>query len=868
MSGPAFIYDIFLSHNRAQKNWTRDLARRLREDGFQVWFDEWVLPKFAGRNWIDLITEGLEQSRKVTLIWSPEFFANDWPEFESSVIQSIDAVGLQSRVIPIMHTRCELPKKWAFREALDFVGCTHGTVEFKFRYHQLIYNLDNTQPFEPDFQKFKANCELPTANPEEIPPIGPLPKGSRMLHAPSKLFVGREKELRKLARNLRPSAETLVGVQAAVTGMGGVGKTQLAIEYAHRYGHRYPGGVFWLNMESVANTINEVAACGGPEGMGLPSFHNVKMSDQAACVLKQWQEREQPCLLIFDNAEDPELVKHWRPASGRCSVLITSRRPEWPLEMGILSLPIEILPRANSLEMLRKARPSLHEDPTEAQMANKLCEQLGDLPLGLQVATSYLQQYRTELIQDYLEDFFEASRTNPSFSQTWACFELSYSRLRPTDATDALALQLFYLSSHFAPVSIGRDFLVAAIDVRITDREHNRKIKRSLSRLEELGLITQDLDGNILLHPLVRQFARTKRFAYLTDDDASQAVAFALLRVFTVLNNNEMPQFLTDGDRVHLRELACTAEAHGDDGEWDRLASMCYVELIRHAELAHLWDEAKDDCEHLLRIIKMLRPTLLPSVLLFAARIFKEGGDTRCAKEYLNRCLDLLKASHGPFHSECASALHALAKLHHGEGNLEQSRLCYLHMLRVADFNGDWKLAAESLDDISSLLWDLGNSSGARVCIARALTIVEAFYGSEHSIAGKLLGILGNIWRNERNYEAAKICYERELKIADIAHGSNSLNVGALLLKQGALLNEQQDMPGARSAYERALSILERCYPLTPALSKLQMELSDICKKQGDFEEAMRYQHSALAIDKQINGVDYPAVATEVNEDC
>ena len=57
MPDPRFPYDIFLSHNRARKEWTRNLARRLRADGFLVWFDEWVLPRFAGASWIQLLRE-------------------------------------------------------------------------------------------------------------------------------------------------------------------------------------------------------------------------------------------------------------------------------------------------------------------------------------------------------------------------------------------------------------------------------------------------------------------------------------------------------------------------------------------------------------------------------------------------------------------------------------------------------------------------------------------------------------------------------------------------------------------------------------------------------------------------------------------
>jgi TIR domain len=80
-----FQYDVFLSHKGAQKDWTENLARRLRDDRFKVWFDKWVLPQHAGRNWIDELREGVESSRKTVLVLSPEFFAGDWPIFESTI---------------------------------------------------------------------------------------------------------------------------------------------------------------------------------------------------------------------------------------------------------------------------------------------------------------------------------------------------------------------------------------------------------------------------------------------------------------------------------------------------------------------------------------------------------------------------------------------------------------------------------------------------------------------------------------------------------------------------------------------------------------------------------------------------------------
>jgi hypothetical protein len=131
---PEHAFDVFLSHNRAQKDWTRELARRLRDDGFKVWFDEWQLIKHIGDNFIDQLAKGVEQSRKVVLIWSPEFFANEWPQFEAAVIQHLDPIGRQGRILPLLHTTCDIPAKWGFRQRLSFVGCADRSLEFDFAY--------------------------------------------------------------------------------------------------------------------------------------------------------------------------------------------------------------------------------------------------------------------------------------------------------------------------------------------------------------------------------------------------------------------------------------------------------------------------------------------------------------------------------------------------------------------------------------------------------------------------------------------------------------------------------------------------------------------------------------------------------------
>ena len=175
---------------------------------------------------------------------------------------------------------------------------------------------------------------------DEVPTPAPLPRGSRMPLSPNALFVGRDAQLRTLAAALQRGSSCVI---AAATGLGGVGKSQLAAEFAHRYGQYFAGGVFWLSFADPAGVLTEVAASG--TGLGLPGWEALPLPAQAARVRELWHA-PLPCLLVFDNCEDEALLDAWRPTSGGARVLITSRRPHWDPTLGVQALPLELRERA------------------------------------------------------------------------------------------------------------------------------------------------------------------------------------------------------------------------------------------------------------------------------------------------------------------------------------------------------------------------------------------------------------------------------------------------------------------------------------------------------------------------------------------
>ncbi len=187
--------------------------------------------------------------------------------------------------------------------------------------------------------------QLQWPEPGQLAEPGSLPQNSFLPYHRNPTFVGRVSVLQQLADQLMPTQGANSGLTKAaiITGMGGLGKTQLAVEYAYRYGRYYDGGVYWISFADAGSVPEEVAKIGGERGMKLyQNSQSLSFADQVGRVQSAWQESI-PRLLIFDNCEDENLAADWLPVTGGCSVLLTSRRSNWPLEMPLTEFPLSVL---------------------------------------------------------------------------------------------------------------------------------------------------------------------------------------------------------------------------------------------------------------------------------------------------------------------------------------------------------------------------------------------------------------------------------------------------------------------------------------------------------------------------------------------
>lgn len=318
-------------------------------------------------------------------------------------------------------------------------------------------------------------------------------------------FYGRSEALEDLRDRL--SADLTVRRPQVLHGLGGMGKTQLAIEYAHRFAADYDV-VWWISADepgSVREGLGQLA-----RAMDLPTANNLE--ENVASVLDRLRRGEPHSrwLIVLDNAEDPEALQDLIPG-GTGHVLITSRNQDWiryapKMEIGVFTRP-------ESLALLRGEVAGL-----TAADADRVAEILGDLPLALAQAAAYLTLSATsvddyiELLQSQLAQVLDPESPVANYPKTAAAtWLLAVDRLRSESPGAAAVLEISsFLAPEPIPVSIlsGQRFteVMRQYDPLLRDQQLQNQLFR---RIAQYALARHDLATNsFLMHRLVQVVVR------------------------------------------------------------------------------------------------------------------------------------------------------------------------------------------------------------------------------------------------------------------------------------------------------------------------------------------------------------------------
>ncbi len=422
-------WEVALSFAGAQRAYVERVAAALKARGVRCFYDADEQLELWGRYLAEELPDiYAEQAAAVVVFVSADYASRDWTRLERRAALNRAVRERREYVLPARFDDTPLPGLLSDLVAIDLRG------------------RDPEQFAELVATKLTALGILsPDRNPQPSQPSsGPGPTVlPAVWKVPGRLatFTGRRQILDRITSTFASNVSGLAAV--ALHGLGAVGKTQLAIEYAWQCAANYKL-VWWVSAEQ-ATLIGDQLAALAPH-LDLPVTGTATDADTVLTALA----RRDGWLLIFDNIEVAADLRPWLPASVGGHVLITSRNPVW----GAMATPVEIdvFTRDEAVGFLQRRIHGL-----DAEVAAELADELGLLPLALEQAAGYLEATGTTTA-DYLTRFRSRRATMLARGEDLAyggtidtCWSLALERLRTTTPA---AIQLLELAAYLGPEPI------------------------------------------------------------------------------------------------------------------------------------------------------------------------------------------------------------------------------------------------------------------------------------------------------------------------------------------------------------------------------------------------------------------------------
>jgi tetratricopeptide (TPR) repeat protein len=700
----------------------------------------------------------------------------------------------------------------------------------------------------------KQNVAPPVSEPSPSLSLSSLPGASYSTDNPpffvpfrakGDRVIGAEQALQKVRDQLTQGRPTNIGQTAAFQGLGGLGKTQLAVEYAWHFRDDYPNGVIWLTADQdIPAQLTRLAV--EARWVASESEHKVKL-DVAQHRVRSYSG----CLIIFDNVDDLTTVEPYLPLPSAQPHLLATSRNEQP---GFIPVSLDILDEEQSLALLSSEAGRSPVDGEEETAAREIARELGGLPLALEMAGAYLlyrpvqwQQYRNLLRNNPKA----ALRTKFLTSFTGHEADL-FATLRIQEGLfedEPLLREILDILTWSGSASMGLSLLAAVLSKEESD------LLGALS----LGVKLRLLEGSVeadrySLHRLVRK-VRQEDQPLIKDTNWVDEVCRRLGDWFFARRQDFADLATFEAEIDHLRTWREQAQILSNSQASRLTWLLAYPPFHRgQYKASHQW---LDQSLLLFESRSHLDPEFNAWLLNDLGSITAREGRLKEALEFHERALVIWRKILGEEHPETALSLQQIGNHYDHMHDLGKALYYYNAALAIQRkvLGEEHPDTAQSLSLIGNVYNGLSELDKALEYCTQALAIEQKVLGKEHPNTAIPLCNIGRIHTNSGNLELALEQYAMALAIERKALGEEHPYTATLIFEIGDVYFERGDLKAAFEHYAQALAIRQKVlgdeHPDTAsALSKVGL----IFKKHGDLIRALEYFSQAFAIHQKMLG--------------
>ncbi|NET57820.1 MAG: tetratricopeptide repeat protein [Symploca sp. SIO2E6] len=630
----------------------------------------------------------------------------------------------------------------------------------------------------------KAYASKPVGTPSNLPLSGVVK------------FVGRDEALEAVHEKLQQTTTVAI---TSVSGMGGVGKTELALQYA--YGklreNAYSGGICWVQARSQNVGIGILEFARNQLGLPQPPEDIKTVSQQVKWVCGRW--RGEPILIVLDDVTDYANVKPYlEQLDPRFQVLMTTRLK---LDTSAQRLELEVLTEEAALELLRVLVDDAERIDSQLENAKRLCEWLGRLPLGLELVGRYLARKPDLRLAQMLERLEAKKLKARALLQTEDKIQTMTARLGVAAAFQLTweeedlpneARWLCGLLSVFAlapiPWQLVQQCLPDWDEEDLEDCRDKQLIGRSL-----LSRVGQE---RYQLHQLMREFFVVKLETELSDGAKTLQQNFA--KVLTAIAKTIPDEATLDViSRVedalpHIEAVAEKLTYLLDDE--DKVWSMTGLAWIAWAQ--NRWQEAEQWLKQSLQVseTELGKGNLTTAVSLNnLAEIYHAQGHYDKAEQFHRRAMELrLK-----FLDKLRQNLEL--ELTPSDGLHSQIHITALHI-------------AASLNNLAALYVLQGRYNEAEYFYEKALQMLRQSVGEIHPHIATGLSNLADLYRIQKRYSEAELRYQQSLQMRRQLFNEMHPDIATSLNHLALLYGDQERYSEAELLHQQALQLRQKIF--------------------------------------------------------